>query len=147
GVQTGSVNMNGVIAGDGGGAGRSAGFHERSKPDVDGKNVCSARRPGEIAAGSLKNELNLFVERLGLEAWRVDWRVGRARDGVAMPGDHKEYAAIAGARNHECSVALEKRTIEDEVNALASDHQWLDSGIGHAANLVGEDAGCIDDYF
>ena len=147
GEQAGGIHVNGVIAGDGGSAGGPAGFHQRTQADIDGEHVGAARRSGEVAAGCFENEFDLLVERLGFEAWAVDGSVGCAGHGMAMPGNDEEDAAIAGAGNHEGGVALEEGAIEDEVDALAGNHQRFGAGIGHAANVVREDAGGIDHDF
>ena len=56
---------------------------------------------------------------LRLERRRVDRRVGRADQRVAVPRDREQHAAVAGVRHHDRAVARQERAIEDEMNALA----------------------------
>ena len=75
----------------------------------------------------------------------VDWRVSGAGDGMSVPGNDEEYAAIAGFGNHEGGVAFEEAAVKDEMDALAGDHHWLDGGIGHLADGISQDARRVDD--
>ena len=74
------------------------------------------------------------IEGARLQAWRVNRGVGCARDGVPMPGNHKQNAAIAGPRHHQRRVPLQEGAIEDQVNPLAGYHQRVRCGVSHAAH-------------
>ena len=135
--------MDDVVARQGGSF--AVAFDKRAEADENGKNVCAAGRMGEESACGFKDKVDFFFERARLEAGRIDGGVGGSRNGVAVPGNDKEDAAVAGLGNHEGGVAAEEAAIEDEMDALAQDHERVGGGVGQAADFVGEDAGGVDD--
>lgn len=100
---------------------------------------------GEVAGRVGHEELDFIGQGMGLEGGVVDGGVGGADDDAAVPGDGEEDAAVVGPGDHDGGVAGEELAGEDEVNALAGGDDGVGLGLVHAADVIDEDAGGIDD--
>ena len=107
GEQAGIIDMDGVIAGKSRCLARirSGGFHQRANANVHAKDVLPARWPAEIAFRRFEDEFDLLLHGQRIVGGLVDGGVGGADDGVAMPGNGEEHAAIAGMRHHDGRIA------------------------------------------
>lgn len=90
-------------------------------------------------------ELDFIWEGMGLEGGVLDGGVGGADDDAAVPGDGEEDAAVVGLGDHDGGVAGEELAGEDEVDALAGGDDGVCLGLVHAADVIDEDAGGVDD--
>ena len=110
GEQAGVVDMDGVVARDGGGlaAGASEGFCEGADTDENAENVFACGLAGEVAACGFENKLDLLLEWERLVGDRVDRCIRRPDERAVVPWDGEEYAAVVGLRDEQRGVSREK---------------------------------------
>ena len=94
--------------------------------------------------GGREDEFDFLLHGDGLERRGWDGRVSGSDQGVTVPGNCEQHAAIAGVRNHNRAFTLQEARIEDQVNALAGNDHRRDGRLRLEPKQIAESAGGVD---
>ena len=104
-----------------------------------------SRVAGKIARSIPQNETDLFLERARFQFSLLHRRVGGPDKDLAVPRNDEEDPAVIGMGHHDRRIALKKFAVKNEMHALAWLNRTRGTGLVHKPDLVGEDAGGVDD--
>ena len=113
------------------------------RPGVDADHVVGGDRIGEQRVGMLEHVVDVAAARRRVREVEIPVSVRRADDPVAAPRDD-EQQALLGAGD-DAGRAIDAVARDHDVDAFGSPHLELAAAADQVLDLVGPDAGRVDD--